>query len=239
MADRSGELSLWHAVGISSPSFACSRVRESTGLKLAYRRTIRVIPNGLICAFHEERRPDPAAWYAGSPAVVGMVAETSAEREGSLRVPRFGLLARFTCRFVVVEMGRPGRTQTLIDQSGFSFCVDLGQRNDLAQYASFDLLVSSSKKGSMAILWAMASGLPQVATAVGDLLSVVRNGETGISFPPAIPSTCFGNRGPALRSGNGVVLGSVARQLVESQYLRAERRRMIISDAYKDAVTAI
>ncbi|HZY64218.1 MAG TPA: glycosyltransferase family 4 protein [Edaphobacter sp.] len=57
-----------------------------------------------------------------------------------------------------------------------------GRRQDMpAVYASLDVMVSSSRQEGlpMAILEGMASGLPLVATAVGDVSTLVREGSTG------------------------------------------------------------
>lgn len=62
----------------------------------------------------------------------------------------------------------------------------VGRRSDMpAVYASFDLMVSSSRQEGlpMAILEGMASGLPLVATSVGDVSSLVLDGQTGILVP--------------------------------------------------------
>jgi len=109
-----------------------------------------------------------------------------------------------------------------------------------AQYASFDLLVSASRKEGLpiAILEAMAGGLPLVATAVGDVFNVVRDGETGILLPTGDPGALASAIVDLLRNREKRRrLGSVARQLVESQY-SAERMSNDYLDTYKDAVTA-
>lgn len=57
-----------------------------------------------------------------------------------------------------------------------------GRRQDMpAVYASLDVMVSSSRQEGlpMAILEGMASGLPFVATAVGDVPTLVQDGSTG------------------------------------------------------------
>lgn len=58
-----------------------------------------------------------------------------------------------------------------------------GRRQDMpAVYASMDVMVSSSRQEGlpMAILEGMASGLPLVATAVGDVPTLVQDGRTGV-----------------------------------------------------------
>lgn len=62
----------------------------------------------------------------------------------------------------------------------------VGRRGDMpGVYASLDVMVSSSRQEGlpMAILEGMASGLPLVATAVGDVPTVVLDGQTGMTVP--------------------------------------------------------
>ncbi len=90
-----------------------------------------------------------------------------------------------SARFILVGDG-PDRAslEALIDQLGLADIVRLvGRRTDMpAVYASFDVMVSSSRLEGlpMAILEGMASGLPWVATAVGDVPAIVQNDLTGI-----------------------------------------------------------
>jgi glycosyltransferase involved in cell wall biosynthesis len=63
-----------------------------------------------------------------------------------------------------------------------------GHRSDIPDLlAAFDLFVAASVEESfgLAILEAMAAGLPVVATAAGGIPEVVRHGETGILVAPA------------------------------------------------------
>jgi glycosyltransferase involved in cell wall biosynthesis len=212
-----------------------------------HHQRIRIIRNGIdLRPFTVERGPDPDDWSQDRPAVVGMVARLSAEKGVDLFLHAAAQVAGTMphARFVVVGDG-PDREQleALIDQLRLRPYVSmLGRRNDMpAQYASFDLLVSSSRKEGLpiAILEAMASGLPVVATTVGDVLNVVRNGETGILLPTGDPGALasaivdlLGDRDKRRR------LGSVARQLVESQY-SAERMSNDYLETYKNAAIAL
>jgi glycosyltransferase involved in cell wall biosynthesis len=174
-----------------------------------------------------------------------MVARLSAEKGVDLFVRAAAQVAGTIShvRFVVVGDG-PDREEleALIDHLRLrSFLSMLGRRNDMpAQYASFDLLVSSSRKEGLpiAILEGMAAGLPLIATNVGDVPSVVRNDETGILLPPGDPAALVAAIVDLLRNREKRRrLGSAARQLVESEY-SAERMANEYLDTYKAAVSA-
>ena len=208
---------------------------------------IRIIPNGIdLYPFTVERRLDPVEWSQDRPAVVGMVARLSAEKGVDLFLHAAAQVAgRIShVRFVVVGDG-PDREEleALIDELRLRPYVSmLGRRNDMpAQYALFDLLVSSSRKEGfpIAILEAMASGLPLVAAAAGDLLKVVRNGETGILLPTGDPGALASTIVDLLRDREKRRrLGAAARRLVESQYSARQMSNDYL-DTYKDVVTAL
>jgi glycosyltransferase involved in cell wall biosynthesis len=93
-----------------------------------------------------------------------------------------------SARFIVVGDGPDiASLGTLMDELKMGNSVSfVGRREDMPSvYASLDIMVSSSRQEGlpMAILEGMASGLPLVATAVGDVSTVVLNGQTGILVP--------------------------------------------------------
>jgi glycosyltransferase involved in cell wall biosynthesis len=207
---------------------------------------LRVIPNGIdLRPFTIERVPDPVEWSQDRPAAVGMVARLSAEKGVDLFLRAAAQVAGAIAhvRFVVVGDG-PDREEleALIDQLRLRpFVTMLGRRNDMpAQYASFDLLVSSSRKEGLpiAILEGMAAGLPLIATAVGEVPALVRDGETGILLPTGDPGALASAIVDLLRDREKRSrLGSAARQLVEKEY-SAERMANEYLDIYKAAVGA-
>ncbi|MFI5072534.1 MAG: glycosyltransferase family 4 protein [Terriglobales bacterium] len=89
----------------------------------------------------------------------------------------------------VMTGGGPDRAilTTLIDELNIRESVSMiGRREDMpGVYASLDVMVSSSRQEGlpMAILEGMASGLPLIATAVGEVPVVVIDGRTGILVP--------------------------------------------------------
>ena len=73
---------------------------------------------------------------------------------------------------------------------GAAGCISSGQRRDIPDLlAALDILVlpSHSEGVSLALLEAMAAGLPVIATAVGGLPEVVTDGVNGLLIPPRDP----------------------------------------------------
>lgn len=85
-----------------------------------------------------------------------------------------------------------GELQSLAEKLGLGErVVFLGQRNDVAEIlagASLFVLSSVTEGISLALLEAMARGLPVVATAVGGNAEVIVDGETGMLVSPQSPA---------------------------------------------------
>jgi glycosyltransferase involved in cell wall biosynthesis len=131
-------------------------------------------------------------------------------------------------RFILVGEG-PYRTEIerLISELGIADRVQLqGRRMDMpAVYASFDMMVSSSRREGlpMAILEGMASGLPWVATSVGAVPIVVRDGQTGVLVPPDNVEMLAKSLARMMRNTEERArMGIAARRLTESEF-SAER----------------
>ncbi len=127
---------------------------------------------------------------ADRPLLVGLACRLSPEKGVNLFLQMVGgVLAELpNTRFVIAGDG-PDRQmlEGLIKKMGIRASVDLlGRCDDMPGFfASLDLLVSSSRTEGLPIvlLEAMAARLPIVATAVGAVPSVVRDGLTGILVP--------------------------------------------------------
>lgn len=118
----------------------------------------------------------------------------------------------------------------------------VGRREDMpAVYASLDIMVSSSRQEGlpMAILEGMASRLPLVATAVGDVPTVVRDGSTGILIDSENAELLAAGiirllQDSALRDR----MGRAARKLVEEEF-SAEQMAAEYLKVYSQAMTPV
>lgn len=109
-----------------------------------------------------------------------------------------------------------------------------------AVYASLDVMVSSSRQEGlpMAILEGMASGLPLVATAVGDVPTVVLENCTGILVPSEnIELLSEGMVELSQNSSLRKNLGATARKLIEEEF-SAERMATDYLRVYDEAITS-
>jgi glycosyltransferase involved in cell wall biosynthesis len=149
---------------------------------------IVTIPNGI----------DPEAFphipYRTPPRVVVVVANMRAVKGHDILVRAAPLvLERFPdARFLLVGDGPlMPRVKSLVARHGVAHAfVFAGYREDVAaQLASADIFVLPSRSESTpnALLEAMASGLPSVASAVGGVSEIVDDGRTGLLVRPEDP----------------------------------------------------
>jgi glycosyltransferase involved in cell wall biosynthesis len=157
---------------------------------------------------------------------VGVVARLSHEKgiDLFLRVAERVRKEIPAAKFMVVGDGpERERLKSLMEELGLRDHVSLaGRREDMPSvYASFDLLVSASRHEGlpMAILEGMASGLPCVATAVGDVPKIIQDGECGFLVASGDIESLSARviallRDPALRRQ----LGEAAQRRVEEEF---------------------
>jgi len=149
-----------------------------------------------------------------------------------------------SAKFVVVGEGLDrDKLELLIDELQICKNVSmLGRREDMPSiYASLDVIVSSSRQEGlpMAILEGMASGLPLVATAVGEVPTVVTDGRTGVLVPPEDADSLAAKIVDLLQdSEKRLRLGAAAKQLMKEEY-SAERMTADYLRVYLEAIGAV
>jgi glycosyltransferase involved in cell wall biosynthesis len=126
--------------------------------------------------------------------VVGFVGRLSWEKGPDIFIRAAGEVLR---QYDRVEFALAGEgpelsgLQILIDELGIRPKIHLLRHvKDMAcLYHDFDLMVSSSRREGLpiAVLEAMASSLPVIATSVGDVPKVISHGRTGMLIPPEDP----------------------------------------------------
>ena len=204
---------------------------------------VQIIKNGIDLRPFGTAIPSLREGVRGEGApIVGFVGRLSSEKgcDIFLRVASRVLSDVPSAKFVVVGDG-PERKQleSLIDQLGIRGNVEVvGRRDDMPSvYASFDLMILSSHREGlpMAVLEGMASGLPWVASAVGEVPKVINDG-CGFVVPPGDIDLCAAKviallKDPAerLRLGNG------ARERVEKEF-SSQRMTVEYLNVYRQVV---
>ncbi|HEY4379979.1 MAG TPA: glycosyltransferase family 4 protein [Acidobacteriaceae bacterium] len=179
----------------------------------------------------------------GRPLVVGFIGRLSSEKGPDLfLVAAAEVLVEFPgVRFVIVGEG-PDREnlERIIEELTIHNQVQMtGRRTDMpAVYASLDIMVSSSRQEGlpMAILEGMASSVPLVATAVGDVPTVVQDGVTGLLVPSENTERLAAGILDLLRDhAKRERFGAAARKLVEDEY-SAQRMTADYLRVYTEAI---
>ena len=207
---------------------------------------IHLIRNGIdLRPFGGATPSHLAARDQGEVITMGWVGRLSSEKGPDIfvRAAARVLAEHSSTKFVMTGDGPDlAILTTLINELNIGGSVSMiGRREDMpAVYASLDVMVSSSRQEGlpMAILEGMASGLPLVATSVGDVPVVVIDGRTGILVPSedvellAAAMVKLLNE-PALRES----LGIAARKLIEEEF-SSNRMAADYLRVYKDVVAS-
>jgi glycosyltransferase involved in cell wall biosynthesis len=180
------------------------------------------------------------------PLIVGLIGRLSWEKgiDIFLRAVARVVVEFPSAKFVVVGEGPDqDKLELLIDELGVRENISmLGRREDMPSiYASLDVMVSSSRQEGlpMAILEGMASGLPLVATAVGEVPTVVKDGRTGVLVPPEDAGSLAAAIVDLLRdSAKRLRLGEAAKQLIKEEY-SAERMTADYLRVYAEAIAPV
>ena len=189
------------------------------------------VENGIDLRPFERARPSlPEEVGAERALIVGWVGRLSREKGADILIHAAAkVLAHLPkTKFMVVGDG-PERNEleSLIDNLNIRSSISLtGRREDIpSMFASFDVVVSSSRQEGlpMAILEGMASRLPWVATAVGDVPTVIQDDVTGVLVPPEDVELLAAALVDLLQDADRRErLGVAARQLAEDRF-SAER----------------
>jgi glycosyltransferase involved in cell wall biosynthesis len=205
---------------------------------------IRMVRNGI------DLRPftgaTPSLREGGETLLVGLVGRLSWEKgvEFFLQAAARVLAAFPSVKFVVVGEGQDReKLERMIDELKIRDSVSmLGRRDDMpAVYASLDIMVSSSRQEGlpMAILEGMASSLPLVASAVGEVPTVVADGVTGLLVPAEDVERLAAGIVELLRDrAKRERFGAAARKLIEDEY-SAERMTADYLRVYDEAIAAV
>ncbi len=154
---------------------------------------IRTIYEGIDLSVYP-RRTAPNLRPAGDRLVVGTVAHLSPEKGLRYLVEAAAMIPSVQSRlnFVIVGDGKcRSELESLVQGKGLSHCFNFTGFQDSTVHLTrtFDMFVlpSLSEGLSSAILTAMACSLPVIATNVGGIPELVKNGVTGLLVPPADP----------------------------------------------------
>lgn len=208
---------------------------------------IHLVRNGIDLRSFDKAHPTLRGDSTSDAApIVGLVGRLSREKGVDLFIrAAANVLVEFPyARFLVIGEG-PDRDEleSLIDELKIRDRLQiLGRRDDMPSiYASLDLMVSASRQEGlpMAILEGMANRLPLVATAVGEVPTVVLDGRTGVLVPAGSVEAISAGisellRDPARRKRFGVA----ARKLIEEEF-SAERMTTDYLRVYEEAAAGM
>jgi glycosyltransferase involved in cell wall biosynthesis len=207
---------------------------------------IRMVRNGIDLRPFDGAHPSLRGDVGESALIVGLIGRLAWEKgvDVFLRAATCVLARSPSVKFVVVGEG-PDREklEQLVDELGIRKGVSmLGRRDDMASvYASLDIMVSSSRQEGlpMAILEGMASSLPLVASAVGEVPTVVQDGVTGLLVPAEdveqLAASILELLGDAAKRQR---FSGAARKLIEDEY-SAERMTADYLRVYDEAIAAV
>ena len=190
---------------------------------------VTLIQNGIGTAAFEGVTPSLRDELAESELLVGLVGRLSREKgvDVFIRAAAEVLKVLPGVRFVVVGDG-PDRValRALIEELGVGARVSLlGPRSDMpAVYASFDVMVSASREEGlpMAILEGLASGRALIATNVGAVPMVVRDGDTGVLLAPENVALLAGAIQRLLQDATlRVRLGTAGKRVIAAEFSAA------------------
>jgi len=207
-------------------------------------RICRVIENGVDTDFYARHEsPSAAKVRLGFPSevfLVGAVGRLSAEKDYPtlLRAARRLTEARLAIRVVIVGEGPEyDRLTRLIRQENLQPTVTLAgfQPDTLPYYQAFDALVITSLDEGLpnVLLEAMACELPVVATPVGGIGRLIRDGVTGLTIRPGDDAGLADALRRLCDADLRLKLGRAGREVVREGYA-FERRMQRVLAVYRE-----
>ena len=186
---------------------------------------IRRIRNGIDMAPYSATAQQRSTADPSHPTV-GLVGRLAREKGVDLFLKAAATVAVHLpdVRFIVVGEGpERGELEQQIQTLGLGNRLQLlGHQTTMPPlYAGMDLLVSASRQEGLpiALLEGMASGLPVVATAVGEVPTLVLPGKTGLLVPPGdVPALATAVTELLLNSGQRLTMGRNAHTLIQDQF---------------------
>jgi len=189
---------------------------------------VTVIRNGVDVTRYSPQVREPRETFGLSTEdrLIGHVARLEAEKDQKTLLFAFrSVLDTYpNAKLVIVgdgslrgDLEKEAKSLGIARRVGF-----LGLRKDVADLLPhFEVFVLSSVKEGLplAILEAMACGRPVVATSVGELPQLIRNGVTGLTVRPGDPASLAGAITAILERRDWAEnMGRAARQLIEEKF---------------------
>jgi glycosyltransferase involved in cell wall biosynthesis len=187
-----------------------------------------VIRNGINLDVFQPR-PGAARSDLGLPEkgpLVAHVARLAPEKDQETLLRGFQVLARDCLEATLIIVGDGPRRATLGALAADLAIADrvafLGMRRDVAAllpHVALFVLTSVNEGLPLSVLEAMACGVPVVATAVGDVGTVVRDGLNGLTVPVRDPEALARAMLSILEAPDRAAgMGRAGRQLVEREF---------------------
>lgn len=188
---------------------------------------VRVIPNGVdLGVFSPRGNKTALPWSGEGLTVFGTVARLTEAKDHATLLRALALLRRERpgARLLLVGDGetRP-QLERLMKELGVEDIVSLaGMRSDIAEHLrAMDIFVLSSRREGfpMAVLEAMACGLPVVSTAVGGIPGLNAGGDHICLVPPENPEALAASMAALMDDGPGArARGERGKTLAANEY---------------------